>query len=171
MYIQCKIFIFWNSITKNNGQVSLEKKSIRIHFLFRLLHIQLTLSPQLAQGGKYPCRHQIWGRVLPQNYGCHLVFLIGELLLLVWNGGYLKLNKIACVGHLQNSEKVFWKINDSVKSSLQKWIISYPRTVQSHIVNYYIKVNFDDGNGVVKTELRQQVLLQVFVYELHIDML
>ena len=64
--------------------------------------------------------------------------------------------------------KGFSKINDSVKSSLQKWIISHPHVIQYAITNDYITVKFDDGNGGVKTEIRQEVLLQVSVHELHI---
>ena len=57
--------------------------------------------------------------------------------------------------------KGFSIINDSVKSDLQKWIISHPYVIKSPIPNYYIKVKFDDGNGVGKTELCHKVLLQV----------
>ena len=42
--------------------------------------------------------------------------------------------------------------------------------VQSPIENDYITFSFDDVNGEVNTELRQKVLLQVFVRELLIDM-
>ena len=62
------------------------------------------------------------------------------------------------------------KINDSVKSSLQKWIISHPHVIISTIKNDYITVKFDDGNRVVKTELRHKTLFQVSVHELHINM-
>ena len=55
--------------------------------------------------------------------------------------------------------KGFSKINDSVKSSLHKWIISHPRVIQSTIGNYCINVKFDDRNVVVKTELRQKDIL------------
>ena len=34
-------------------------------------------------------------------------------------------------------------MNDSVKSSLQKWIISHPPVIQFTIENYYIKVKVD----------------------------
>ena len=67
--------------------------------------------------------------------------------------------------------KVFSKNNDSVNSSLQMWIIYHPRVIQYLIVNYYIAVNFDDGNIGAKNELRQKVLLQVSVRELHIEIL
>ena len=43
--------------------------------------------------------------------------------------------------------------------------------IQYPIENDYITVEFDDRNGWVKTELRQKVLLQVSVRELHIDIL
>ena len=52
--------------------------------------------------------------------------------------------------------KEFTKINDGVKSSLQKWIISHLNVIQSNIENYYIKVKFDDGIGGVKTEVRKK---------------
>ena len=67
--------------------------------------------------------------------------------------------------------KLFSKIDDSVKSSLQKWITSHPHVIQSPISNDYITVKFDDVIRVVKTELRKRVLLQVYVHELPIDML
>ena len=67
--------------------------------------------------------------------------------------------------------KGFSKINDNVKSSLQKWIIYHPHMIQSTIVNYYITVNFYDKNGGVNTELCHKVLLQVSVHELHIEIL
>ena len=43
--------------------------------------------------------------------------------------------------------------------------------IQYHIENYYITVKFNDGNGGLKTELRQKVLLQVYVREPHIEIL
>ena len=43
--------------------------------------------------------------------------------------------------------KIFSKINDGIKSSLQKWVISHPCVIQYHIENDYITVNFDDRNG------------------------
>ena len=64
----------------------------------------------------------------------------------------------------------FSKINNSVKSSLQKWIISHPRVIQSTISNDYITFKFDDVIIGVNTELRHKVLLQLSVYELHIYM-
>ena len=67
--------------------------------------------------------------------------------------------------------KGFKEINYIVKSYLQKWIICHQRVMQSTIFNYYITVKFDDGNGGLKTELSQKVLLQVYVHELHMDML
>ena len=62
-------------------------------------------------------------------------------------------------------------MNDSVNYSLQKWIISHPHVIQYPIKNYFIAIKFDDGNGGVKTELRQKVIPQVSVRELHIYML
>ena len=66
--------------------------------------------------------------------------------------------------------KGFKKINDSVKSSLQKRIISYLHTIQSPIAYFYITFKFDDEIRVVSTKLRQKVLLQVYVPEIHMDM-
>ena len=71
----------------------------------------------------------------------------------------------------EKCHKGFSEINDSVNSSLQKWIIFLPHVIQSNIENDYITVNFDDGNGGVKNEIRQNVPLQVYVNELHKDML
>ena len=39
------------------------------------------------------------------------------------------------------------------------------------IENDYIKLKLDDINGEAKTKLRQKVLIQVYVCELHINML
>ena len=69
------------------------------------------------------------------------------------------------------SHKEFSNINDIVKSSLQKWILYHPHVIQSTISNCFIKVKIDDGNGRSKTELRQKVLFQVSVRELHINTL
>ena len=66
---------------------------------------------------------------------------------------------------------LFFKINDSVKYSLQKWIIYHLHVIKYPIVNYYITFKFDDGIIVVKTEIHQKVILQVSVCELHIDKL
>ena len=65
--------------------------------------------------------------------------------------------------------KIFSKINDSVKSSLRKWTISHPHVIKSCIENDYIVVKFDDGIRGSNTELRQKVLLQVSVHEVHMD--
>ena len=43
--------------------------------------------------------------------------------------------------------------------------------IQYPIANRYIKVNFYNGYGGVKTELSNKFLLQVSVHELHIYML
>ena len=67
--------------------------------------------------------------------------------------------------------KIFSKINDIIKSSLLKWIICHTHLIQSPISNDHSIVNFDDLNGGVNTELHQKVLLQVYVLELHINML
>ena len=63
--------------------------------------------------------------------------------------------------------KGFSKINYSVKYSLQRWIISHPHVIQSHISNDCITVKFDGENGGVNTELLQKVILRVSVRELH----
>ena len=47
----------------------------------------------------------------------------------------------------------FSKINDSVKSSLKKWIISHTLVIHFTIANDYVTVKFDYGNGVANTEL------------------
>ena len=62
------------------------------------------------------------------------------------------------------------KINHSFKSSLQKRIISYLHIIQSPIAYFYITFKFDDEIRVVSTKLRQKVLLQVYVPEIHMDM-
>ena len=62
------------------------------------------------------------------------------------------------------------KINDSSKSSLRKWIIYHPYVIKYHIKNDCIVVKFYDIIRRVNTELRQKVLLQVSLRELHTDM-
>ena len=69
-----------------------------------------------------------------------------------------------------SSEKLrkrFSKINDNIKDSLQKCILSNPHVIKSSISNDYITVKFDDGIRGVKTKLCQKVLLQVSSRELH----
>ena len=73
-------------------------------------------------------------------------------------------------GHLKNVVNDF-KINDTVKYILQKWIIYRPHVNPYHIPNYYITVKFYDGIRGVKTKLRHKVILRVSVSELQIDML
>ena len=116
--------------------------------------------PQIfTLGNKYLLHFQVRGNVLPQNYVHHLVLLTAKFVVLEWNGGHWNINKIVCFGHLQNVRKGFSKIKDIVKYSLQNWIISHRHVIQSHIPKDYIKVNFDDVNGGVKTEIRQKVLI------------
>ena len=67
--------------------------------------------------------------------------------------------------------KGFLKANDCVKYSLQNRIIYTLHGIELPIAKYYITGNFDDGNGGVNTELSQKVILQLYVHELHIDML
>ena len=67
--------------------------------------------------------------------------------------------------------KLFSKINDGFKFSLQKWLISHLHFIQYPITNDNIAVKSDDGNLVVKTELRQEFIIQVSVRGIHIDML
>ena len=43
--------------------------------------------------------------------------------------------------------------------------------LHSTIENDYVTVKFDNGNVVVKTEQHHRVLLQVFVCEIHKDMI
>ena len=55
------------------------------------------------------------------------------------------------------------KINDSVKSSLQRWIIPHPHVIKSPMKNYYITVKFNYGIKGEKTKIRQKEILQVSV--------
>ena len=71
----------------------------------------------------------------------------------------------------EKRRKGFSIINYIVKSSLQKWITSHTHEIKYPIEKYYITVKCDDIIRVLKTELRQKVLLRVSVQELHIDML
>ena len=68
------------------------------------------------------------------------------------------------------SRKYCSKINNSVKSALQKWIISHPHVIKSTIEYNYITVKLDDGYRPVNTEVRQKVFLQISFRELHKDM-
>ena len=61
-----------------------------------------------------------------------------------------------------NCYKEFSMINDGNKSSLHKCIISHQHVIQYPTENDYITAKFDDGNGGLKTEISQRVLLQVF---------
>ena len=67
--------------------------------------------------------------------------------------------------------KVFSNINDGFNSSLWKCLIYLPHVIPYTIASDYIKVKFYDGNGVVKTEIRQKVLLQISICGIHMDML
>ena len=80
------------------------------------------------------------------------------------NWGALKYKQDCLFCSSEKRREGFAKINDSVKSSLKKWIISHPQVIQYPITNDYIKVK-----RVMKTEICQKVLLQVSVCELHID--
>ena len=51
------------------------------------------------------------------------------------------------------------------------WIISHPHVIKYPIAKDYIAVKFDDVNEGVETELRQKVILQVSIRELHLNML
>ena len=65
----------------------------------------------------------------------------------------------------------FSNINDSVKYSLQKQILSYPYLINYPISNEHVKVMLDDINVEAKYKLHHKVL-QVPVLETHIiDML
>ena len=64
--------------------------------------------------------------------------------------------------------KIFSNIDNSVKSALNKWILSHLHINQSPITNYNIQVKLYDGNGETETELRHKVIFQVPVCELHI---
>ena len=50
-------------------------------------------------------------------------------------------------------------------------MISRPHVVPYPISNHYIIVKFDGVNGGVKTGLRQKMIFQLSVRELHIDIL
>ena len=54
--------------------------------------------------------------------------------------------------------KGFSKINDTVKSELQKWIIYCPHVIPYSMENYFIPLNFDNGITGVKTELHQKLI-------------
>ena len=68
------------------------------------------------------------------------------------------------------TRKIFLKINDTVKYLLKKRTISRPHVIPYPISNDNTIVNFDDVIRGVKTEIRQKVLLQVSISELHIYM-
>ena len=70
----------------------------------------------------------------------------------------------------EKRRKGFSKINYSVKSYFHKWVISHSLMIQFPIENYYIRVKFDNVLRGVNIELRQKMLLQVSVREVHIYM-
>ena len=66
----------------------------------------------------------------------------------------------------------FSNIHNSVKSYLQKQILSYPYLINYPISNEHVKVMLDDINVEAKYKLHHKMLLQVPVLETHIiDML
>ena len=69
----------------------------------------------------------------------------------------------------EKCRKGFSKINDTVKSELQKWTISHLNVIPSPTENYHITFTFDDGIIGVNTELLQKVIFRVSVCELHIE--
>ena len=66
--------------------------------------------------------------------------------------------------------KFFSNIVNHFQSDLQKWTICHSYVFHYPIDNDFIQLNLDDKNGGTKTCVRQSVILQVFVCELHIDM-
>ena len=123
---------------------------------------EFILVTQGGGGGHFPSS-SLLGRTYP------LLLLTRKLVMLGWNKGHRKLDKIVHFGHLKNVVKDL-KINDSVEYFLQKWIISHPHVIPFPIANEYIAVKFDYGNGGVKTGLHQKVRLQVSIRELHLVM-
>ena len=67
----------------------------------------------------------------------------------------------------EKRRKLFSKINDSVKYSLQKWITYHQYVIKYPISNDYITAKFYNGIMGVKPELRHKFLLQASVRELH----
>ena len=68
----------------------------------------------------------------------------------------------------EKRHKGFKRINDKVKSSLQKLTLSHTDMIWYPIVNDYIKLRLYEIYEGAKTQLRQKVLLQVSLHDLHI---
>ena len=105
----------------------------------------MSLPQILTQGKKYIPHHQRYRRVFHKlcsssgatyqkfcDVGIKWRELKSEQDYLFWSSAKL------CKG--------FSKINDSVNSSLQKWIISHPNLINYYTANGYINVKIDDRN-------------------------
>ena len=66
--------------------------------------------------------------------------------------------------------EIIFKINDSVKSSIQKGVLSHPHMIKSPIANDFITVKCYDRIRGVKTKLHQKVIILVSMRDLHIYM-
>ena len=58
-------------------------------------------------------------------------------------------------------------MDDSVKSTLHRWVIFHTHVIQSPIANVYIKVNLVSLNGGPKTKQLQKVFLHVSIREIY----
>ena len=100
VYIQCKQKYFLTQYHKKSWSSMLKTNIIRMQFLFHLLQPHMSFPQILTQVKKYRLHNQIQGRYFTQNYGHNLVFITWEFVVLEWNNGHWKLNKIVCFGHL-----------------------------------------------------------------------
>ena len=94
LYIQWKIFIFWNSATKNHGQVSLYKKGYQYALLVSLTKTPPDITTATHIGEEISSLASNIRKVFAKKYGRHLVFLTVKFVMLEWNGGQWKPNNI-----------------------------------------------------------------------------
>ena len=58
-------------------------------------------------------------------------------------------------------------MDDSVKSTLHRWVIFHTHVIQCPIANVYFQVNLVSGNGGPKTKQLQKVFLHVSIREIY----
>ena len=90
-----------NIITKKSRSSKFWKKVIRMQSYFNLLQLRLSLPNLLTLESTYILHRQVRGNCFPQNYVHILVLLTRKFVMLEWNSGHWKLNRIVHFGHLK----------------------------------------------------------------------
>ena len=145
MFIQCRTFIFWNAITKTSRSGKFLQKGYQDAVLvsFTATPPNITIDNHTGGGGvssllsikrKYISKkiYSSFGVTYREvrDFGMKFRALEAKDDCSFWSSG--------------KRRKGFSKINNSVNSSLQRWIIYHPRIIQYPIENDYITVKFDD---------------------------